>query len=154
MERLLVEAEKCAGCRQCEMVCSFWHEEKFSPTLSRVTVIKVDEKGVDYPVFCRQCPTCPPEEACPTDAFKRTPEGVVDVDDDACNGCGQCVAACGFAAVKLNLESKPVVCDLCGGSPICVERCPTGAILYEEAGFFDETPDEAFSRLLGRWGIG
>ncbi len=53
MKRIKVKAELCAGCRQCEMVCSFEHFTRFSPSLSRVTVHKDDRNGLDYPVTCR-----------------------------------------------------------------------------------------------------
>jgi Fe-S-cluster-containing hydrogenase component 2 len=27
-----------------------------------------------------------------------------------------------------------LICDLCGGEPACVQRCATGAIVYDETG--------------------
>jgi Fe-S-cluster-containing hydrogenase component 2 len=38
----MVEAEKCAGCSQCEMVLSFIKTDGFSPSLSRIKVVKDD----------------------------------------------------------------------------------------------------------------
>jgi NAD-dependent dihydropyrimidine dehydrogenase PreA subunit len=55
--------------------------------------------------------------------------------------------------VKLDKETRPIICDLCGGDPACVIRCPTQAITFVESGFFDEKPSDALQRLMGRWGI-
>jgi len=151
LKRITVEAERCAGCRQCEMVCSFHHTMTFSPESSRVTVIKDDRLGLDYPLMCRQCSDCPPMEACPTQALTRE-EGVIMVDWQTCIGCGACVDECRHGAVKLH-DEKALICDLCGGGPQCVARCPTGALSYAESPEFVETPCEAFSRLKKEWGM-
>lgn len=152
MKRLIVNAEKCAGCRQCEMVCSFIHERLFNPTLARITVFKDDELGFDYPITCRQCSVCPPMELCPVAALMKKDE-VTKVDNQICTGCGNCVKSCNFNAVKLNVEGKPVICDLCGGTPECVFRCPTGALEFMDVNEFSETLDEAKQKLCKLWGI-
>ena len=133
------------------MVCSFHHTKRFSPESSRVTVIKDDRLGLDYPLMCRQCNDCPPMEACTAQAITRE-EGVVKVDRQACIGCGLCVDDCRLGAVKLH-DSKALICDLCGGDPRCVARCPTGALSYAESPEFTETPWEAFDRLKEEWGM-
>lgn len=152
MKRIQIDAENCSGCRFCEMICSFHHEAKFSPSPSRVRVIKEDKYGLDYPVFCHQCKPCPSVDACPTGALTKSELGVIQVDGSVCNGCGACVDACIFDAVHLDESSKPLVCDLCGGEPLCVKRCPTGALtLTDSEGF--ERPEGVFRELLRRWGI-
>jgi len=152
LTRIHVEAENCSGCRYCEMLCSFYHDKKFSPKLSRIRVIKVDNYGLDYPVTCRQCDSCPPSDICPTKAFTKTKEGVFKINEEACTACQRCVAACTFKAVRTDESSKPLVCDLCGGNPLCVKRCPTKALKLAES-VQVENPEEAFERLLRRWGI-
>jgi len=151
LKRITVDAGRCAGCRQCEMVCSFQHTKMFSPETSRVTVIKDDRLGLDYPLMCRQCSDCPPLKACPTQAINRE-GGSITVDWQACIGCGACVEECRYDAVKL-YDGKALICDLCGGDPQCVARCPTGALNYSEAPEFSETPWDAFNRLKEEWGI-
>jgi carbon-monoxide dehydrogenase iron sulfur subunit len=55
--------------------------------------------------------------------------------------------------MKPGESSEPLVCDLCGGSPVCVSRCPTGALRFEEAEEPTERPEEVFRELRERWGI-
>ena len=135
------------------MVCSFKHERIFSPELSRVTVIKDDRNGLDYPVTCRNCSTCPPQENCLVGAINITLQGVVETDWSLCIGCGLCVDQCKYGVIKLNREQKPLICDHCGGDPECVKRCPTNAIQYEEAPEFTETVEDAFNRMKEEWGF-
>ncbi|MBN2334139.1 4Fe-4S dicluster domain-containing protein [Candidatus Bathyarchaeota archaeon] len=150
MKRITVDAERCAGCRYCELACSGRHYHLFSTSLSRVTVVKDDHRGLDYPVLCHQCDECIPEESCPVGAIKRT--GGCIVVDETCVGCGQCVELCKFGAIKL-VDSRPIACDLCGGDPECVKRCPTGALLYGEYdGGYRSVKDE-LNELQRRLGI-
>ena len=150
MKRITVDTKKCTGCRYCELACSGRRHGVFNPTLSAVTVIKDDHRGLDYPVICHQCVECPPEKSCPTGAIKRV-DGCLVVEE-VCVGCGLCVEACGYGAVKL-MNKTPIICDLCGGAPECVTRCPTGALSYMEySGAFNRT-DEALNELQRRLGI-
>ena len=152
MKRIQVDVSECCGCRHCEMVCSFHHEGRFSPSLSRITVLKEDKYGFDYPVFCHQCDTCPPVKACPTGALSRTSLVTVRVNEEYCTGCGSCVDVCPLNAIKI-YSSKPIVCDLCGGNPVCIDRCPTKALSYEDLKGGVVLPDDALKELLERWGI-
>ncbi len=136
MEKILViDAEKCAGCRTCEATCSFHHEKEFNPSKSRIRILKWEEAGLDLPTVCLQCdiPLC--EKACPVKALSRETEtGAILIDYDACIGCKMCVMACPFGGVSMDMaKRKPIKCDLCGGKPACAEFCPTGAITYMNA---------------------
>lgn len=153
MKRLVVDAEECAGCRYCEMLCSFHHEGKFSPSLSRVTVVKEDKHGMDYPVFCRQCDDCPPVSSCPTGALSKNRQGIINLNEGACTGCGTCLEVCTYDAIKLDAYSRPLICDLCGGKPVCVERCPTSALRFEESIEITDQPKDVFKKLMRKWRI-
>ena len=153
LKRIQIDAEKCSGCRFCEMVCSFQHSGKFSPSLSRVTVIKEDKHGFDYPVICHHCNHCPPIDACPTGALSRNQLGMIRLDVETCTKCGSCVNVCTFKALKMDDLSKPIVCDLCGGDPACVKRCPTGAMVFSESEPSFEPLEKVRDNLLRRWGI-
>jgi Fe-S-cluster-containing hydrogenase component 2 len=153
LKRILVDAAQCAGCRVCELVCSHHHEGFFSPSLSRVDVVKEDRYGLDYPIYCRQCEECLPAVSCPVGALNKGDYGAIILDAEACTNCGICVNLCPYNAVKLDESSKPLICDLCRGDPICVKKCPTNALTYEESGQVTDQPEGVFRELRERWGI-
>ena len=133
MEKVLVvNVEKCTGCRVCELACSAFHYKEFSPSRSRVSVISWEERGVDVPALCNQCEDAPCIKACPTGALYRVEgEILVRLDYERCIGCRACMYACPFGGIGWDpVERKVIKCDLCGGDPQCAKYCPTGAIEY------------------------
>lgn len=135
MGKLVFDPELCTGCRACELACSFRKDGVFSPTRSRIRVVKMDEEGMDVPVGCEHCDDAPCISVCPVGAIKEDPEtGAVLIDNGACIVCRLCIPACPFAAISHDSISKEVrKCDLCGGKPECVDWCFTGAIRYVES---------------------
>ena len=152
MKWITIEAQMCAGCRNCELACSYAKTQAFSPSASRITVLRDDAIGMDYPVVCHQCGECTASLACPSGAFTRSLEGTARVDHGACTGCGACAQACRYEAVKMQ-GAAPLVCDLCGGNPACVARCPTGALVYGDSKEEPPIPIEEHAALMRRWGI-
>lgn len=127
--KILVDAEKCTGCRICELVCSQSKLQDFNPKMACIKVINLDYWGFSNPVLCIQCkkPAC--VEACPTDALTQLENGVIRLDKTKCDACGLCVDACPIGAINWdNVQAKPMICDQCGGSPLCVEWCPSGVL--------------------------
>ncbi|EGO65653.1 4Fe-4S dicluster domain-containing protein [Acetonema longum] len=57
---------------------------------------------------------------------------VVTVDQDACNGCGECANACPGGVLKLEGDKSQVVGDDCMGCQSCMLICPVGAIQVDE----------------------
>jgi carbon-monoxide dehydrogenase iron sulfur subunit len=130
-ERKFVGADfdKCTGCRVCELVCALEKEKVFDPKLSRIKVLHLHEL-VNMPVSCRLCEDAPCVRSCPRDALRQSEEtGVIIVDDAKCDLCGWCLESCKYGAIFLNQNKKTVmVCNLCEGTPQCVEWCPEGAL--------------------------
>jgi len=127
-----VIAERCSGCRICELVCSHTKLQTFSPKTACIKVVDLDYWGFSNPVVCIQCkkPRC--LEICPTEALSQTELGTIVVDEEKCNGCGDCVVECPVGAINFDEErGLPMICDLCGGSPVCVEWCPSGAVIFK-----------------------
>jgi Fe-S-cluster-containing dehydrogenase component len=59
--------------------------------------------------------------------------GIVALDLTKCNGCGECVDACPFHAIFLDAEAHLArKCDVCNGSPRCIEFCQKGALSIKE----------------------
>ena len=132
--RLLVDPTLCSGCRACEIGCSFAHEGEYSSALARLHVVKLEESGVDRPIVCLRCAKAPCAAICPENAIRQDSESkIVSVDGELCVGCGLCVEACVSGVIQLHPRtSVPLLCDLCGGDPECVKRCPTGALVAVE----------------------
>ena len=132
---LLISPDKCTGCLQCEMACSFEHEGVFNPARSRIKVFIFDHEGRYVPYTCTQCAEAWCLNACPTDAIKvNKVTGAKEVDDGLCVGCKVCTVSCPFGTINYNqLSGKVMKCDLCGGDPACATACPTQAITYVDA---------------------
>ena len=130
-KQLLVRPEKCTNCRTCELVCSYSHFGKFSPTLSAVAVIDFAEDVVTVPMLCLQCddPAC--QKACSVGAISVQANGKVVYNNDKCILCKLCVQACPMGNISYSPVARKLLrCDLCGDAPQCAEWCPTGALAY------------------------
>ena len=135
LRALSLEPERCTGCLQCEMACSFENEGIFNPSKSRIKVFTFHEEGRFAPYTCSQCAEAWCMHACPVEAIVINPDtGSKDVLEDVCVGCKVCTIACPFGTVNYNADSGKVIkCDLCGGESACAEACPTDAITYLHA---------------------
>ncbi len=129
---LLLNPDKCTGCLQCEMACSFENEGVFNTAKSRIKVFEFHHYGRKVPYTCTQCEEAWCLHACPVEAIKiDATTGAKFVLDDICVGCKVCTIACPFGTINYNHDTgKAQKCDLCFGNPACAEACPTGAITY------------------------
>jgi Fe-S-cluster-containing dehydrogenase component len=109
-------------------------EETFNPMKSRIRVVRLNPL-INLSLACRLCEDPPCVAACPRDALTQSEEtGIIQVDEDRCNGCGWCIEACDYGAVTLHPENKIVfICDLCDGDPECVKWCPEEALDFVTA---------------------
>ena len=58
---------------------------------------------------------------------------IITIDEDRCNGCGACAAACHEGAIEMvNGKAKLTREDYCDGLGDCLPACPTDAISFEE----------------------
>ena len=66
---------------------------------------------------------------------------IIDIDEEKCTGCGQCIPDCPEGALMLIDGKARLVSDLfCDGLGACTGTCPEGAItvIEREAGSYDE----------------
>ena len=141
---LLIDLDRCIGCKSCEAACK--QEHGLGPSEYRNRVLWLEDRrlpAVEYlTVTCQQCerPAC--LRACPVEpkAISKCPDtGVVSVDESRCTGCGECVTACPYGAMGFDpIDHHAVKCDLCadrrsaGLEPACASVCPGHAIHFGE----------------------
>jgi Fe-S-cluster-containing dehydrogenase component len=91
-------------------------------------------------------------EVCPTQAIRRDPDtGAVVVDESACVGCRMCMVACPFGCIHFeNSRGVAAKCNLCGGSPRCVQHCMSGALHFGDINELGGIKRQTIDHRLGQ----
>lgn len=150
IHEILVDVDKCTGCRACEMACSAFHSNpKFSsinPAKARIRVVSNELTDEYVPIF----------------AGNHTKSGcdgrhVYTVDGKTYSECSFCRASCPTRDYFIEPDSRfPLKCDMCESTPAlkqpwCVEVCGEHALVYSER----EVPrEQAAQEPLGQLEIG
>ncbi|WP_343117187.1 4Fe-4S dicluster domain-containing protein [Ostreiculturibacter nitratireducens] len=158
---LVIDLDICVGCHACVTACKGWNDQGYGVPLSDQEPYGADPSGtflnrvhsyeiappagaaqlVHFPKSCLHCEDAPCVTVCPTGAsYKRTEDGIVLVNEDACIGCGLCAWACPYGARELDQAAGVMKkCTLCVDRiynenlpevdrvPACVRTCPAGA---------------------------
>lgn len=140
------DATRCAGCKTCIVACNDCHNLSDDITYRDVYEYQGGSWDGDTPhlfayfisMSCNHCnkPAC--QDACTMGAIvKDRSTGLVYIDADKCDGCGNCVTACPYGACILDESAKKAVkCDGCkdrvanGETPYCVASCPMRALEF------------------------
>jgi Fe-S-cluster-containing dehydrogenase component len=58
--KILIDLDKCTGCLNCQLICSFTYHDIFNPALARIKIERTvdDEKGASFTDECLQCSIC------------------------------------------------------------------------------------------------
>ena len=156
----LIDTSKCIGCKACQVACSEWNELRDevghnagtydnpndlsadSWTLMRFTEYENPGTGnLEWLIRKDGCMHCAEPgclAACPSPgAIVKYANGIVDLNQDKCIGCGYCITGCPFDIPRISQKDKKAYkCTLCsdrvavGLEPACVKTCPTGAIVF------------------------
>ena len=129
IKTIKVDADKCNGCRGCEIVCSAFHSEpKYScinPAKARIQIITHRLKDIWLPVFAGEYT---PAECAGRDKYV--------IDGKEYDECAFCRASCPSRDLFKDPDSGlPLKCDMCEGEeegPLCVQWCLNDVLLYEE----------------------
>lgn len=66
---------------------------------------------------------------------------IIQIDEEKCNGCGQCITSCAECALQIVDGKAKLVKEIyCDGLGACLGTCPTGAltIVQKDTDAFDE----------------
>jgi ferredoxin len=78
---------------------------------------------------------------------------IIEIDEERCDGCGQCVISCAEGALAIVDGKARLISEVyCDGLGACLGECPQGAlkITSREADEFDPEAVEAFLEQKGR----
>src|SRR6266700_3335119 len=154
----------CIGCKACEVACKEWNQlqgndpkflaDSYDNTgpldaqnwrhvkfIDNVPVETADAgNGRAWLMMsdvCKHCKHASCMDVCPTGAIIRTEFDTVFIQQDVCNGCRNCVAACPYSVIAMNQSTGPAhKCTLCydrlqgGLEPACAKACPTQSIQF------------------------
>ena len=156
IKTIRINAQKCTGCRSCEVICSAFHYDLslVNRVRSRIRVIIDEENDVYVPIIAGPYT----EAECPG-RYTMTIEGR-EYDE-----CSFCRASCPSRDLFKEPESGlPLKCDMCGEppqpEPLCVKWCKSEALTLvereeeseEEEVVFDEK-GAALDFLIKKYGL-
>ena len=143
MKEILVEVNRCVGCKSCALACAVEHSQSKSlfgalqeRPLPHPRVFVEAADNLKAPLQCRHCEDAPCVSVCVYGAMKQEKEsGTVQHIREKCLGCWMCVMVCPFGVIAREEDRKMALkCDRCPEleRPACVEACPTRALTFTE----------------------
>jgi benzoyl-CoA reductase subunit BamC len=128
IKTIKIDADKCNGCRGCEIACSSFHAtpkySSINPARSRIQIISHRLKDIWLPVFAGEYTG---SECMGRDKYV--------IEGKEYDECGFCRASCPSRDIFKEPDSGlPLKCDMCEGEdkPVCVEWCLNDVLIYEE----------------------
>jgi formate dehydrogenase iron-sulfur subunit len=154
----------CIGCKACEVACkewnqlpekdigflgesldntgelngSTWRHVKFIDNVPDATMGEGNGRAfLIMSDVCKHCQHASCMDVCPTGSIIRTEFDTVYIQEEVCNGCRNCIAACPYDVIAIDEDEKVAQkCTLCydrlqgGMEPACAKACPTDSIQF------------------------
>jgi benzoyl-CoA reductase subunit BamC len=127
---ITINANKCIGCRACELACSAFHAKprysSSNPKRARIRVVRDPLKDIYLPVYAG--------EYTKSECAGKTR---YILDGKEYSNCDFCRSSCPSRDLFKEPDSGlPLKCDMCEDTPPlampkCVEWCPNDALIYE-----------------------
>ena len=131
VKTIKIDADKCNGCRACEVICSAFHAQpqysSNNPARSRIRVVRDPLRDIYIPVYAGEYTA---SECMGRDRYV--------IDGKEYEECAFCRASCPSRDVFKEPDSGlPLKCDMCESDPdleepLCVQWCVNDALIYEE----------------------
>lgn len=144
MKRLLIDLDACLQCQDCGTLCSYIQHPANNGIMSIL-------EFAHFALICRRCEDSPCVASCPREALEYQPDNMLKRYMMRCTSCKSCSKACPFGVIMP--KTIPFIiarCDYCvgrlgeGQSPICLESCTKGGLLFGE---FEEKEEEKIFKI-------
>lgn len=138
---MLIDIDKCTGCKACVVACSMRRDGFSSAEQSRIHLTKDENRCFSIPIVCEHCKNPPCAKVCPVNAISKDASGIVLLDVSKCTGCKRCTWICPWGEETIDIRRIPDLrgslkgfkCDLCGGDPQCAKVCIHGCLTWTAA---------------------
>lgn len=132
MHYITFDKDKCVLCDMCSGVCSLSKLEQIKPSAACIHITRdpLQSFGKASCAVCDMTHERACVDSCPADALVYDEQaGIVRFDAELCTMCESCLDACPNVSIDRENE-RILICDLCGGDPLCVQWCPEGALTW------------------------
>ncbi|MDR0850951.1 MAG: 4Fe-4S binding protein, partial [Clostridiales Family XIII bacterium] len=112
-----VDVSRCNGCFNCQLACKDEHVDndwtpyakpqpeigQFWVKLNETVAGTIPKVRIHYTaLLCNHCEKTVCADVCRAGAVYKREDGLVIIDPEKCNGCGDCITACPYDAIYKN----------------------------------------------------